>query len=186
MCKSAAQTFHQEQERSDIISHLRSGAWPVAVSTARGYETAQRLFCEYVADLRYEQAEVYERRFGRRLKRPMFGGLRGHPPVASPAALEHPREDCASCDVSWGLVMIHFAGKEDWGVLVTACGDHRRQARLILSADHDPGWRQAAGRVRDETRDQAIDKAVAEIRERIEHDIRQGAEPFSELVQSSS
>jgi hypothetical protein len=53
-------------EAEAFISHLRSGARPVAVSTARGYETALRLFCEYVTDPRYEWAEVCERRFGRR------------------------------------------------------------------------------------------------------------------------
>jgi integrase len=53
-------------EAEAFISHLRSGARPVAVSTARGYETALRLFCEYVTDPRYEWAEVCEGRFGRR------------------------------------------------------------------------------------------------------------------------
>jgi site-specific recombinase XerD len=53
-------------EAEAFISHLRSGARPVAVSTARGYETALRLFCEYVTDPRYEWAELCETRFGRR------------------------------------------------------------------------------------------------------------------------
>jgi site-specific recombinase XerD len=53
-------------EAEAFISHLRSGARPVAVSTARWYEGALRLFCEYVTDPRYEWAEVCERRFGRR------------------------------------------------------------------------------------------------------------------------
>jgi hypothetical protein len=34
-------------EAEAFISHLRCGARPVAVSTARGYETALRLSCEY-------------------------------------------------------------------------------------------------------------------------------------------
>src|SRR5258708_2086222 len=53
-------------EGGAFISRLRSGARPVAVSTARGYETALRLFCEYVTDPRYEWAELCETRFGRR------------------------------------------------------------------------------------------------------------------------
>ncbi|HEY2266561.1 MAG TPA: tyrosine-type recombinase/integrase [Streptosporangiaceae bacterium] len=53
-------------EAEAFISHLRSGARPVAVSTARWYEGAVRLFCEYVTDPRYEWAEVCGERFGRR------------------------------------------------------------------------------------------------------------------------
>ena len=52
-------------EAEAFISHLRSGARPVAVSTERWYETALRLFCEYVTDPRYEWAEVCDDRFGR-------------------------------------------------------------------------------------------------------------------------
>src|ERR1700691_2799303 len=51
-------------EAEAFISHLRSGARPVAVSTARWYEGALRLFCEYVTDPRYEWAEVCGERFG--------------------------------------------------------------------------------------------------------------------------
>jgi len=53
-------------EAEAFISHLRSGARPVAVSTGRWYEGAVRLFCEYVTDPRYEWAEVCGERFGRR------------------------------------------------------------------------------------------------------------------------
>ena len=53
-------------EAEAFISHLRSGARPVAVSTARWYEGALRLFCEYVTDPRYEWAEECDERFGRR------------------------------------------------------------------------------------------------------------------------
>ena len=53
-------------EAEAFISHLRSGTRPVAVSTARWYEGALRLFCEYVTDPRYEWAEVCGERFGRR------------------------------------------------------------------------------------------------------------------------
>ena len=53
-------------EAQAFISHLRSGARPVAVSTGRWYEGAVRLFCEYVTDPRYEWAEVCGERFGRR------------------------------------------------------------------------------------------------------------------------
>lgn len=56
----------QPAEAEAFISHLRSGGRPVAVSTARGYQTALRLFCEYVTDSRYEWPEVCEARFGRR------------------------------------------------------------------------------------------------------------------------
>jgi site-specific recombinase XerD len=52
-------------EAEAFISHLRSGPRPVAVSTARGYEAALRMFCEYVTDARYEWPEVCGRRFGR-------------------------------------------------------------------------------------------------------------------------
>jgi hypothetical protein len=89
--------------------------------------------------------------------------------------------DRATCDVSWDLVMIHFTGEEDWEAGMIACGDQERQAQLIFSPEHGSAWRHAADRVRDETREQAISKAIAEIRERIEHDIRLGLEPFPEL-----
>ncbi len=90
-------------------------------------------------------------------------------------------QDRASCDVSWDLVMIHFTGEVDWDAGMTACGNPQRQAQLIFSPTHGPTWRDAADRVRDETRDQAIDKALAEIRERIDHDTQRGLEPFPEL-----
>jgi len=51
--------------RAALVRRL-AGARPVAVSTARGYEAALRLFCEFVTDPRYEWAEVCETRFGRR------------------------------------------------------------------------------------------------------------------------
>ena len=56
----------QPAEAEAFISHLRSGTRPVTVSTARGYETALRMFCEYVTDPRYEWPEVCGERFGRR------------------------------------------------------------------------------------------------------------------------
>ena len=56
----------QPAEAEAFVSHLRSGARPVTVSTARGYENALRMFCEYVTDPRYEWPEACERRFGRR------------------------------------------------------------------------------------------------------------------------
>lgn len=90
-------------------------------------------------------------------------------------------QDRASCDVSWDLVMIHFTGEEDWEAGMTACGDEHRQARLIFSPDHGEAWQQQADRVRDETREQAIDKAVTEIQERIAYDAGRGLEPFPEL-----
>jgi hypothetical protein len=90
-------------------------------------------------------------------------------------------QDRASCDVSWDLVMIHFTGEEDWDAGMTACGDQQAPARLIFGRDHGPAWQRQADRVRDETRDQAIGKAIAEIRERIEHDVYLGLEPFPEF-----
>jgi site-specific recombinase XerD len=56
----------QPAEAEAFISHLRSGARPVAVSTARGYETALRMFCEYVTDPGYEWPQACEKRFSRR------------------------------------------------------------------------------------------------------------------------
>lgn len=90
-------------------------------------------------------------------------------------------QDRASCDVSWDLVMIHFTGEEDWEAGMTACGDLHRQSRLIFSPDHGPAWRQQADRVRDETREQAIDNATAAIWERIDEDRALGLEPFPEI-----
>ena len=40
------------------------GAGPVAVSTARGYEGALRMFCDYVTDARYGWPAVCGERFG--------------------------------------------------------------------------------------------------------------------------
>lgn len=94
------------------------------------------------------------------------------------SANEHDR---ASCDVSWDLVMIHFTGEEDWEVGMTACGDQQRQAQLIFSSDHGAAWQRLADRVRDDTRDQAIVKAIDAIRERISEDARFGIEPFPEI-----
>ena len=90
-------------------------------------------------------------------------------------------EDRASCDVSWDLVMIHFTGEEDWEAGMTACGDLQRQSRLIFSPDHGPLWQRQADRVRDETREHAIDNAIAAIRERVEEDRALGLEPFPEI-----
>lgn len=90
-------------------------------------------------------------------------------------------KDRASCDVSWDLVMIHFTGEEDWEAGMTACGDLQRQSRLIFSPDHGLAWQRQADRVRDETREQAIDNAIAAIRERIEEDRALGLEPFPEI-----
>lgn len=56
----------QPAEAESFISHLRSGARPITVSTGRGYEAALRMFCEYVTDPGYGWAEVCEGRFGRR------------------------------------------------------------------------------------------------------------------------
>ncbi|WP_157488710.1 tyrosine-type recombinase/integrase [Pseudofrankia sp. DC12] len=52
-------------EGEAFISDRRSGSRPVSVSTARGYEVALRMFCEYVTDPRYEWPRVCEERFGR-------------------------------------------------------------------------------------------------------------------------
>ena len=46
------------------ISSLRSGGRPVALSTARGYEIAIRLFCEFLLDGRYGWARLCAERFG--------------------------------------------------------------------------------------------------------------------------
>lgn len=52
-------------EAEAFIGHLRSGEKPVAVSTARGYEIALRMFCDYLTDGRYGWAQVCQDRFGR-------------------------------------------------------------------------------------------------------------------------
>ncbi len=51
-------------EAEAFIAHLRSGAKPVRFSTARGYEIALRMFCEYVADPRYGWPAECLHRFG--------------------------------------------------------------------------------------------------------------------------
>ncbi|MEU1367564.1 tyrosine-type recombinase/integrase [Streptomyces sp. NPDC005803] len=43
----------QAEEAEAFIGHLRSRRPHLAVSTARGYQNALRLFCEYVTDARY-------------------------------------------------------------------------------------------------------------------------------------
>ena len=48
----------------DFVAKLRSRERPAAQSTLRGYETALRLFCEFVTDTRYGWANVCEERFG--------------------------------------------------------------------------------------------------------------------------
>jgi site-specific recombinase XerD len=55
----------QPAEAEAFISHLRSGARPITVSTARGYETALRMFCEFVSDPRYQWPEECQKQFGR-------------------------------------------------------------------------------------------------------------------------
>jgi site-specific recombinase XerD len=47
-----------------FIDHLRSGARPIVVSTARGYQNTLRLFMEYVTDPRYEWPRECEDKFG--------------------------------------------------------------------------------------------------------------------------
>jgi len=54
----------QPAEAEAFISHLRSGARPIAISTARGYEMALQLFCTYVTDARYGWSAVCQDRFG--------------------------------------------------------------------------------------------------------------------------
>ncbi|MGW0662187.1 tyrosine-type recombinase/integrase [Streptodolium elevatio] len=51
-------------EGEEFIAHLRSGASPIAVSTARGYEICISLFTEYLRDSRYGWLEVCRGRFG--------------------------------------------------------------------------------------------------------------------------
>ncbi|MFY1632388.1 tyrosine-type recombinase/integrase [Solwaraspora sp. WMMB335] len=51
-------------EAEAFIADLRSGAKPIRVSTARGYEIALRMFCEYAADARYGWPEQCQQRFG--------------------------------------------------------------------------------------------------------------------------
>jgi hypothetical protein len=56
----------QSAEAETFMSHLRSGARPIAVSTARGYEAALRMFCEFVTDQRDGWADTCEEPFGLR------------------------------------------------------------------------------------------------------------------------
>lgn len=51
-------------EAEAFISHLRSGARPIMVSTARGYEISIQMFCAYISDARYRWLEECEQRFG--------------------------------------------------------------------------------------------------------------------------
>lgn len=51
-------------EAEAFIVHLRSGPRPLAISTARGYGLAIRLFCEYLTDARYGWPAVCSERFG--------------------------------------------------------------------------------------------------------------------------
>lgn len=51
-------------EGEAFIDHLRSGAHPVKVSTARGYEVTIGLFLEFLRDTRYGWARTCEERFG--------------------------------------------------------------------------------------------------------------------------
>ena len=60
----------QPAEAEAFVSHLRSGARPVTVSTAHEYEAALRMFCEYVTDPRYEWPEVCGQRFGQHRSTP--------------------------------------------------------------------------------------------------------------------
>ncbi|WUV98899.1 site-specific integrase [Streptomyces sp. NBC_01471] len=47
-----------------FIDHLRSGARPIVVSTARGYQNTLRLFMEYITDARYAWPRECEEKFG--------------------------------------------------------------------------------------------------------------------------
>jgi site-specific recombinase XerD len=54
----------QPAEVEAFIDQLRSGARPIAVSTARGYQHTLRLFMEYVTDARYGWPQQCHDRFG--------------------------------------------------------------------------------------------------------------------------
>ncbi len=47
-----------------FIVHLRSGAKPIQLSTARSYEVVIELFLEYLLDRRYGWVETCQERFG--------------------------------------------------------------------------------------------------------------------------
>jgi site-specific recombinase XerD len=51
-------------EAEAFIAHLRSGSKPIRFSTARGYEIALRMFCEYATDPRYAWSAECLHRFG--------------------------------------------------------------------------------------------------------------------------
>ena len=55
----------QPAESEAFISHLRSAAKPLAVSTARSYEVVLRMFCAFVTDPRYGWTSECVSRFGR-------------------------------------------------------------------------------------------------------------------------
>jgi site-specific recombinase XerD len=54
----------QPPEVEAFFDRLRSGPRPIQVSTARGYQTTLRLFCEYVLDARYGWPATCMERFG--------------------------------------------------------------------------------------------------------------------------
>jgi integrase len=54
----------QPPEVEAFFDRLRSGPRPIQVSTARGYQTTLRLFCEYVLDARYGWPATCVERFG--------------------------------------------------------------------------------------------------------------------------
>ncbi len=54
----------QSVEVEAFIGHLRSGSHPIAMSTARGYQLALRLFMQYITDLRYAWPQECHDRFG--------------------------------------------------------------------------------------------------------------------------
>ncbi len=51
-------------EAEAFMNHLRSGEWPIVMSTARGYENSLRLFLEYLLDQRYGWVAICQDRFG--------------------------------------------------------------------------------------------------------------------------
>jgi hypothetical protein len=56
----------QPAEVEAFFADLRSGSRPLAISTARGYQTILRLFMEYVCDARYGWTVECHERFGSR------------------------------------------------------------------------------------------------------------------------
>jgi integrase/recombinase XerD len=59
-----------------FFDQLRSGARPIAVSTARSYQNVLRMFCNYVTDSRYGWPAVCVERLGWRRRRCCTSGTR--------------------------------------------------------------------------------------------------------------